>query len=96
MNLTFVNTGIHKNKKGVRLGRGKGSGTGKTAGRGHKGFGSRNGSSQKVGFEGGQMPLFVVSRSAVSIMLVPRKWQTSTFATSINSSRTAKWFLRKP
>ena len=58
MNLTFVNTGIHKNKKGVRLGRGKGSGTGKTAGRGHKGFGSRNGSSQNVSFEGGQMPLF--------------------------------------
>ena len=58
MNLTFVNTGIQKNKKGVRLGRGKGSGTGKTAGRGHKGFGSRNGSSQNVSFEGGQMPLF--------------------------------------
>lgn len=58
MNLTSVNTGIQKNKKGVRLGRGKGSGTGKTAGRGHKGFGSRNGSSQNVSFEGGQMPLF--------------------------------------
>ena len=40
-----------------RLGRGPGSGLGKTAGRGHKGFWSRSGSSQKRGFEGGQMPL---------------------------------------
>ena len=40
-----------------RLGRGPGSGQGKTAGRGNKGFWSRSGSSQKRGFEGGQMPL---------------------------------------
>ena len=40
-----------------RIGRGPGSGNGKTAGRGHKGFWSRSGSSQKRGFEGGQMPL---------------------------------------
>lgn len=40
-----------------RLGRGPGSGHGKTAGRGNKGFWSRSGSSQKRGFEGGQMPL---------------------------------------
>ncbi len=40
-----------------RLGRGPGSGSGKTAGRGHKGFWSRSGSSMKAGFEGGQMPL---------------------------------------
>ena len=40
-----------------RLGRGPGSGHGKTAGRGHKGARSRSGYSQKPGFEGGQMPL---------------------------------------
>jgi large subunit ribosomal protein L15 len=40
-----------------RLGRGQGSGTGGTAGRGHKGAGSRSGHKNKKGFEGGQMPL---------------------------------------
>src|SRR5205823_4849909 len=44
----------HKRK---RIGRGPGSGHGKTAARGHKGMWSRSGSSQKRGFEGGQMPL---------------------------------------
>lgn len=40
-----------------RLGRGAGSGTGKTAGRGHKGQKSRSGGNVRPGFEGGQMPL---------------------------------------
>lgn len=40
-----------------RVGRGIGSGLGKTAGRGHKGQSSRSGGYHKVGFEGGQMPL---------------------------------------
>ncbi|HHQ47814.1 MAG TPA: 50S ribosomal protein L15 [Acidobacteria bacterium] len=40
-----------------RVGRGPGSGTGKTAGRGHKGQKSRSGYSRRYGFEGGQMPL---------------------------------------
>ena len=40
-----------------RVGRGPGSGLGKTAGRGHKGQRSRSGFSRKIGFEGGQMPL---------------------------------------
>jgi large subunit ribosomal protein L15 len=44
----------HKTK---RIGRGPGSGHGKTAGRGEKGFWSRSGSHSKRGFEGGQMPL---------------------------------------
>lgn len=44
-------------RKRKRIGRGPGSGHGKTAGRGNKGFWSRSGSSQKRGFEGGQMPL---------------------------------------
>ncbi len=47
--------GAHKDAK--RLGRGIGSGSGKTAGRGHKGQKSRSGGFNKVGFEGGQMPL---------------------------------------
>jgi large subunit ribosomal protein L15 len=41
-----------------RIGRGVGSGSGKTSGRGHKGQGSRSGSSRRPGFEGGQMPLY--------------------------------------
>ena len=47
--------GAKQNKK--RVGRGPGSGNGKTAGRGHKGAQSRSGYSYKRGFEGGQMPL---------------------------------------
>lgn len=57
MDISSVNSGINKNKRPKRLGRGKGTGQGKTGGRGHKGYGSRNGSSQNVVFEGGQMPL---------------------------------------
>ena len=40
-----------------RIGRGQGSGNGKTAGRGHKGQKARSGGFHKIGFEGGQMPL---------------------------------------
>jgi large subunit ribosomal protein L15 len=47
--------GAKKTRK--RVGRGPGSGTGKTAGRGHKGQKSRSGYSRRYGFEGGQMPL---------------------------------------
>ena len=47
--------GARKNRK--RLGRGPGSGTGKTAGRGNKGYHSRSGSKRRAWFEGGQMPL---------------------------------------
>jgi large subunit ribosomal protein L15 len=49
------NPGANRARK--RVGRGPGSGHGKTAGRGHKGFKARSGSGVKVGFEGGQMPL---------------------------------------
>jgi large subunit ribosomal protein L15 len=44
--------------KDFRRGRGHGSGNGKTAGKGHKGQKARSGSGGKVGFEGGQMPLY--------------------------------------
>ncbi len=47
--------GAQKKKK--RLGRGMGSGLGKTSGKGHKGQNSRSGGGVKAGFEGGQMPL---------------------------------------
>ena len=47
--------GSHRPRK--RVGRGIGSGTGKTAGRGHKGQKARSGGYHKTGFEGGQMPL---------------------------------------
>ena len=57
MNLNDVNSGIQKNKKRKRIGRGPGSGHGKTAGRGHKGQHSRAGASQKPTFEGGRMSL---------------------------------------
>lgn len=46
---------LDKNRK--RLGRGRASGSGKTAGRGNKGYHSRSGSKQRPWFEGGQMPL---------------------------------------
>lgn len=50
-----ANEGSTKNRK--RIGRGQGSGKGGTSTRGHKGAKSRSGYSQKLGFEGGQMPL---------------------------------------
>ncbi|MBU1568678.1 MAG: 50S ribosomal protein L15 [Proteobacteria bacterium] len=57
--LTLANLApqVGSTKQRKRLGRGPGSGHGKTAGRGHKGFKSRSGSGVKPGFEGGQMPL---------------------------------------
>ena len=45
-----------------RLGRGEGSGLGKTSGRGHKGAGSRSGSKRKAGYEGGQNPIHMRMR----------------------------------
>ena len=47
-----------KHKAKMRIGRGIGSGNGKTSGRGHKGWGARSGSSRRPGYEGGQMPLY--------------------------------------
>jgi large subunit ribosomal protein L15 len=45
-----------------RLGRGEGSGLGKTSGRGHKGAGSRSGAKKKAGYEGGQNPIHMRMR----------------------------------
>ena len=57
MQLHDVHQGIHKYKKRKRIGRGTGSGHGKTASKGHKGHSSRQGFKQNPLFEGGQMPL---------------------------------------
>ena len=57
MIINDVHRGIQKNKKRKRIGRGPGSGHGKTAGRGHKGQGSRSGVSKLSIFVGGMTPL---------------------------------------
>ena len=57
MQLNSLKPAAGSNKARKRVGRGIGSGLGKTAGRGHKGQKSRAGGFHKVGFEGGQMPL---------------------------------------
>lgn len=57
INLSNLSPKKGSNKSKKRLGRGNGSGHGKTAGRGHKGYKSRSGSGANPGFEGGQMPL---------------------------------------
>ena len=57
MELNTIKPAEGSKKARRRVGRGIGSGLGKTAGRGHKGQKSRSGGYHKVGFEGGQMPL---------------------------------------
>jgi large subunit ribosomal protein L15 len=57
MELNTIKPAEGAKKARRRVGRGIGSGLGKTAGRGHKGQKSRSGGFHKVGFEGGQMPL---------------------------------------
>ncbi|WP_446008771.1 50S ribosomal protein L15 [Candidatus Electrothrix sp.] len=71
LNNLSPNKGARKAKK--RVGRGPGSGLGKTAGRGHKGARSRSGYTAKPGFEGGQMPLH---------RRLPKRGFTNTFKTS--------------
>lgn len=56
MKLHELNNELAKNRK--RIGRGPGSGTGKTAGKGHKGQNARSGGGVRPGFEGGQLPLY--------------------------------------
>src|SRR5512141_1760949 len=57
MNLSNLRAPRKSSEKKKRVGRGMGSGMGKTSTRGHKGQGSRSGSRTMRGFEGGQMPL---------------------------------------
>lgn len=58
LKLNEIKPGVGATFDKVRKGRGIGSGLGKTCGRGHKGQKSRSGGYRKVGFEGGQMPLY--------------------------------------
>ena len=57
MQLNTLSPAVGAKKPGKRVGRGIGSGLGKTGGRGHKGQKSRSGGKVRVGFEGGQMPM---------------------------------------
>ena len=58
MNLHELSPAPGSKKTRTRVGRGLGSGLGKTSGRGHKGQNSRSGGGVRSGFEGGQMPLY--------------------------------------
>lgn len=57
MNLDDILSQAGRNKPRRRIGRGDGSGHGKTSGRGHKGYHSRSGSKRRLGYEGGQTPV---------------------------------------
>ena len=57
MKLNTIKPALGEKSSRKRVGRGMGSGLGKTCGRGHKGQQSRSGGFTKIGFEGGQMPL---------------------------------------
>ncbi len=74
MNLHDVHQGVSKYRRTKRLGRGIGSGQGKTSGRGHKGQFSVSGSSHKPAFQGGQMPL---------VRKIPKRGFTNEFARSV-------------
>ena len=58
MNLAELKAAVGPRRKRRRVGRGPGSGRGKTCGRGHKGYGQRAGSGGRLLYEGGQMPLY--------------------------------------
>ncbi|HKW92590.1 MAG TPA: 50S ribosomal protein L15 [Methylomirabilota bacterium] len=58
MRLEDLRPAAGSTRKRKRLGRGPGSGQGKTAGKGHKGLNARSGGGVRLGFEGGQMPLY--------------------------------------
>lgn len=57
MKIHELTPALDSNKESKRIGRGHGSGNGKTAGKGHKGQNARSGGGVRIGFEGGQMPL---------------------------------------
>jgi len=84
MNLSNLKPAQGSRKDRKRVGRGPGSGHGKTSGRGHKGQLSGSGYSRKRGFEGGQMPL---------IRRIPKRGFTNIFRTEftvVNLDRLAK------
>lgn len=75
MKLHELNPAKGSKRSRKRVGRGPGSGNGKTAGRGHKGQKSRSGHSRSLGFEGGQMPL---------VRRVPKRGFTNVFRTEFS------------
>jgi large subunit ribosomal protein L15 len=81
-NLRPAEGSTHKKK---RVGRGPGSGLGKTAGRGNKGQKSRSGYSGKIGFEGGQMPLQRRLPKRGFTNIFKKQWIEVTLATLENS-----------
>ncbi|MCC6507636.1 MAG: 50S ribosomal protein L15 [Pirellulaceae bacterium] len=86
MNISEVNDGITKNKLRRRIGRGPGSGQGKTAGRGHNGHKSRSGYSRHPVFQGGDLPL---------VRRIPKRGFNNKFAltvVSINLGQIAQVF----
>ncbi|MCP4887469.1 50S ribosomal protein L15 [Rubripirellula sp.] len=80
MNLNDVHQGILKKRKRKRIGRGPGSGHGKTSGRGHKGHKSRSGYSRKPTFQGGAMPMF----RRVPKRGFNNRWAVTVFAVNIS------------
>lgn len=74
MNLNEVHRGVGKYKNRKRIGRGVGSGTGKTSGRGHKGHKSRSGYSRKPTFQGGAMPM---------VRRIPKRGFTNRYASIV-------------
>jgi large subunit ribosomal protein L15 len=76
MSLHEINKGVHKHKKPRRLGRGLGTGTGKTGGKGHKGAKARAGYFALSIFQGGAMPL---------VRRVPKRGFTNSFASTVAS-----------
>lgn len=77
MDLKSVRANGQKNAERKRIGRGAGSGLGKTAGKGHKGQRARSGWSQKSAFEGGQMPLYrLLPKRGFSNALFKRTYTT--------------------
>jgi len=74
MRLNSLKPAAGSRPSGKRVGRGIGSGLGKTCGRGHKGQKSRSGGFHKVGFEGGQMPL---QRRLPKVGFTSRKGKTT-------------------
>ena len=86
MNLDDAHRGIQKFKRRKRIGRGTGSGVGKTSGRGHNGQRSRAGASLHPAFEGGQMPI---------ARRVPKRGFNNRFApkvAEVNLDQISEWF----
>lgn len=82
MSLDQVNSGIHTNKKLMRVGRGPGSGKGKTAGRGGKGQTARAGYKALSIFQGGGNPL---------VRRIPKRGFTNSFALTVVSVNVSIW-----